>query len=317
MRWPRGHDPPDKRGAGVPRPNRDPVLTSLSVPDAEHFVQLARDVFHHAGILCNYDGQGCLVTERGRYSLIELGRLAAGSPKATWPGMLTRQMAGMVAADKVPPPTSLEEAAPLLLPKLRAVQDLPHPAPAYAPEVLPGIRLVLVLRYPSHVTELLADDAIDAFGSWAAVRSVALANMRRLPPPTISDVSADGDRPDATVHILQYDDSFGASRVLVLAELLAEIGVERPTHGVLFAVPNRHTLMVHVLRGEGVVAVLRMLVDLVRAENASQPAPVSPHLYYWVDGQSAEQVSTIDDDGSSCVLMTASLAEDLVALGLL
>ena len=100
-------------------------------------------------------------------------------------------------------------------------------------------------------------------------------------------------------------------------EALAGIGIERPAHGVLLAVPNRHLLAVHVLGGLGVVTALQTLTRLAAGEHDSRPGPVSPHVYYRAADGRVEQVTFPEPDGRGVgVHVRGLLAEAFAALGL-
>ncbi len=145
-----------------------------------------------------------------------------------------------------------------------------------------------------------------------------MANLRALPPLHRDTIDADPDRADAAVHVLTTDDFFGPSRVLILPEVLAGIGIERPSHGVLVAVPNRHLLAVHALGGAGVVAALQVLVRVSTGEHTQQPGAISPHVYYVPsDGAPAQQVTSFADDGTPSIDVEGALARAFCELGLI
>lgn len=302
-----------------PRPdNPDPVLNQLSVDDAARLVALARQSFAEAGRETIYDGAGALVGDGHTHGLTNLAGTLAQTSRAAWPHAVHRHVETMLAAERTPEPANLAEAAALLYPKLRAREDLPGPAPAYAEESLPGLLTVAALDYPTHVAELLTDERIATLGGWPAIHAVALANLRGLPRPSVRDISADRDRDDATVHALMSEDFFGASRVLLMHELLAGIGIEAPRHGVLFAIPTRHLAALHVPRGPGVLAALNLLVRLAQTEYESGPGSLSRHVYYRCADGSTQQITSYDDDAERVeVTVDGRLHDVFVGLGLL
>ncbi len=303
---------PDQ-GRRVPDP--DPVFPVLSRERAGELVALAHQSFAEHGRETVYDGNGALVGQGHVHGLGNLAALAAQTPPRQWPGLVDRHVVGMLTAYATPDPTGLDEARDLLLPKIRLAADIPQPLPDYAPEVLPGVVALAALDYPTHVSELLADARVDELGGWGVVREVAWENLRRLPAPTVSHIQAG---PDAPVLALTSSDFFGASRLLVLDEVLAGLGVERPTHGVLVAVPHRHLMLVHVLEGPGVVAALGLMSRSARAQWESEPGPVSPEVYYRDARGRAEQVTRAGGEpGRVDVLVTGAFEEAMRALGLL
>ncbi len=280
------------RGRRVrPVEDPDPVFPTLSRRRAVELVALTRRSFAEHGRETVYDGSGALVGQGHVHGLTNLAALAAHTPAREWPSMVDRHVVGMLAADATPDPSGLDEARHLLLPKIRLLADIPERRPAYAPEVLPGVVALAALDYPTHVSELLADERIDELGGWERVRDVAWGNLRRLPAPAVSAVQADPRAGDATVLAFSTTDFFGASRLLILDELLATQGVERPTHGVLVAVPHRHLMLVHVLEGAGLTAALGLMSRGARAQYGVEPGPVSPEVYYRDASGQAEQVT--------------------------
>jgi hypothetical protein len=314
VRWFRRRAPDDD---GVPGPpvDPDPVLPVLSRDDAATLVALTRRTFAEHGRETVPDGDGALVGDGLVHGLGNLAAVVAQLPRRQWPEAVARHVRTMIEAHATTEPATLEEARPLLLPKLRPLASLDVARPAYAPEPLPGILAVAALDYPTHVSELLSDERLDAFGGWSAVRDIAFANLRRLPAPHHDQIDSDPSRSDAVVHLLATDDFFGASRVLLLDEVLAGIGIERPAHGVLLAVPNRHLLAVHVLAGLGVVTALQTMVRLAAGEHDARPGPVSPQLFYRSADGRTQQV-TRRTDGHVGVHVEGPLAEAFAALGL-
>ena len=301
----------------TPPPDPDPVLPVLSREDAARLVALTRHTFAEHGRETVPDGQGALVGQGHVHGLSNLAATVSLVPRREWPGLVRRHVATMLQAHETEEPADLDAARDLLLVKLRAAAEIPSPRPLYAPEVLPGVLAVAALDYPTHVSELLSDERVDELGGWEAVREVAWSNLRRLPAPARQDLHGDPDRQDGTVHVLTTEDFFGASRLLLLDELLAGMGVERPAHGVLLVVPNRHLLAVHVLRGPGVVAAVDVLVRMAAGEHAGRPGPVSPHVYFRAADGRTQQVTSVEDDGSTAVHVEGALAEAFTALGLL
>ncbi len=316
MRWFRRRASDDD---GVPGPpaDPDPVLPVLSRDDAATLVALTRRTFAEHGRETVPDGDGALVGDGLVHGLGNLAAVVAQLPRRQWPEAVARHVRTMIEAHATAEPATLEQARPLLLPKLRPLVSLDAGRPSYAPEPLPGILAVAALDYPTHVSELLSDERVAALGGWDAVRDIAFDNLRRLPAPHHDEIDSDPARTDAAVHLLATDDFFGASRVLLLDEVLAGIGIERPAHGVLLAVPNRHLLAVHVLGGLGVVTALQTLTRLASGEHDARPGPVSPHVYYRAADGRIEQVTFPEPDGRGVgVHVRGLLAEAFAALGL-
>lgn len=293
----------------------DPALPALSCSDAAALVEIAQKILLEAELPSSYDGAGYLQVGDVRLPLASMASSAAKAARQSWPTVVRRHVHNLLAVLAASLPATLDEARTLLLPLLRS-NDPARPLPEYAEEILPGVMVLAALDYRSHVTDVMSDDLIAHYGGWTVVMNAAMINLQSLPEPTISDVIGDPNRDDSTVHVLMFEDSFGASRLLRLPEVLSGIGVERPRHGVLVAVPHRHLLAVHVVRGEGVVPALRALSRLASREFGTGPGPISPHVYYRSPGGQAQQVTRIGTSGEVSLSVAGPLAETLRALGL-
>lgn len=303
----------------VPATDRDPVLPALSREDAVALGRLARESFVRHGIETVEDGRGALVAMDGRlYGLTNLSAAVAHEPKARWPELVRSHVEGLLASHAQPGPVSLDEVRTQVYPRLRWAADLPEPGPTYAPRPLPGVAEIAAIDYPSHVAELLSDEAVDRLGGWPVARESAMANLRALPPMHRDTLHGDADRDDSDVHVLTTDDFYGPSRLLMLPEVLSGLGIERPSHGVLVAVPNRHLLALHPLQGAGVVAALQVLVRISTGEHDQRPGALSRHVYYVpASGAAAQQVTSFAEDGTLTVNVEGHLADAFTALGLL
>jgi len=288
----------------------------LTVDEAAWLAALVRTAFAEHGRETTPDGTGGLRGDGRTYRLHSLAAHVVAVPRRSWPDVARRHVEDMLAADRTPSPTSLDEVRDQVLLKLRAVADLPGEPPPYAPEVLPGVVAVAAIDYPTHVSELLDADRLTPLGGWEAVRPVAMDNLRRLELPHVEDIVAQAGDPTSVVHVMVADDFFGAARVCVLDQILAStLGVERPRHGVLVAVPNRHVMAVHVPAGPGLLPALNTLAALAAGESVEAPGPISPFVYLMCADGTIEQVTTRGEDGELVVDATGTLADVMDALG--
>lgn len=233
----------------------------------------------------------------------------AGTPADAAPGWPELR-----SVDARPVDAALAERVLPRLVRRAEAEEADRPAVA---EVLPGVSVVIVDTAPDRQTAPVDDLTLLRMGGLATALAHARANLRQLPPPGISDLVADTDRDDATVHVLLFDDFFGASRVLNLPELLAGMGVESPTYGILLAVPTRQVVLVHVVRGAGVIRAGRLLAHKSSQFYDEGPAPLSPHVYYQRGAEPGEQVTTLTGGGALEYEITDALRQCLGELGLL
>ncbi|MEO6701193.1 MAG: hypothetical protein ABI140_17620, partial [Jatrophihabitantaceae bacterium] len=127
----------------------------------------------------------------------------------------------------------------------------------------------------------------------------ATRNLAELPAPELITVRADPALATSRVHLFQTEDFYGASRLLVLANLLREqLGIEGSEAGYLVAVPHRHLLIVHRISDTpAMLAAIRLIGPLAEREHASKPGPISPHVYLLGPDAPPEQVSRLTENG--------------------
>jgi hypothetical protein len=277
---------------------RDPSLTALSVEQAQALTVLAARAFADVGLEVVPDGQGVLVGQGHRFGLHNLAAVVAQLPWREWPDAAARHAAAMGAAEADRSPVRPDQ----LLLKLRATDDVPNPPDFDASTRFPGVLALPAVDFPTKVQEMFAAEALIDIGGrhgWDEFREQALANLRRLPRPELMSLDADENRTDAMVHLFVSDDYFGASRVLVLDTLLADVlRRESPAHGCLVAIPNRHLLAVHLLDGLGVLAAAQVLAGVAEGECRDKPGPISDAVFYLPPTGPAESIATYADDGA-------------------
>lgn len=287
----------------------------LSIDQALTLGRLAEESFVRHGLRVTSDGAGAVSGPDGHFGLHNLATKVAAARWRRWPALVEEHTTSVLAAHAA----AEEPIRPgQVLLKLRHVDDLPSTPDFEAASRLPGILALPAVDRPTHVHELLHADRFAHLGDYAAVSAIGLANLRALPAPSVESLRADEARPDSVVHIFIADDFFGASRVLLLDELLASaLHVEGAPHGCLVAVPNRHVLAVHILEGVGVVAASRVLMDLGASQCATSPGPISPDVYYLPVRGMGQRVGYVEDDGAARFVVEGRLQEAFVALGLM
>jgi hypothetical protein len=260
----------------------DPVLSPLTVAQAERLVRLAEAAAAERGHPMKYDGAGALVPvaddgalETGGVfaGLANLARAVAAVPRQRWRAAVATHFAQMTAG---PPPDLPDDLDRELYLRLVCAATIQPRWRAQVPEFVPGVLTVPASYVERSVAMHFETGHLEQ--SRDELSRIGLANLRRL-RDTVELVEYDGAR----VAVLG-DSMFTASRALVLDTVLREsLKVENPSFGVLVAMPVRDMLLVHVLRDQTVVAALDLMVSVATHAFGSQPGPVSPHVYYVAD----------------------------------
>ncbi|MDT4918727.1 MAG: hypothetical protein QOH89_3427, partial [Pseudonocardiales bacterium] len=269
--------------------------------------------FRAGGMPATYDGAGALHSGGHHYGLHNLAAAVSRAPWRKWPDLVDRHVAAMAEIARA---TDRPIADGQKLLKLRAETDLPEPPDFDAPSGLPGILALPAVDLPTHVQELMKSATVDELGGLEEFLRLGIENLRRLPSPSHQALRADEERADSEVHIFTSDDFFGASRVLVLDHLLASaLRTERPSHGCLVAVPNRHLLAVHLVSGMGVLAAIKLLVHIAEGEQDA-PGPISDCVFYLPKDGPGQRLTERDETGVR-IIADGAFAEALAGLGLI
>lgn len=304
-----------RRRAPAPQPGDDRPdahLSPLTVGQAAQLRVLVRRTLAELGLEGVPEGDRLRLADGRVLGLVNLARAVAHEPASRWPAVVGRHTRIMLDFFDTPLPTSLEEARDRLYLRLVTTGDVP---PGGCVRSI-GADLVqaAAVDHPEHVATVTDAALVEHLGGWDALTEAGLANL--------STLRADQTRrwvdPVAGAEILvSIGGFFNASRLLVLPVLLAQdFGVERPAHGVLLVVPNRHLLAAHVLVGvdETIVAV-RNLAALAAREHAGVVGPLSPNVYFWRDGE-VQQVTTRGPGGELTLDATGAFGQAMTEVGL-
>lgn len=307
-----------RRGPRADGP-RDDVLPALSTEQARELVRLARQVLAELGAeAVHLDGGGLRLADGQVYGLHNVSVQAAGAPFTQWPELLREHFSRMLAVSQQDEQAVVAPEQVFL--RLRNADDLRglQPPLGYpAQEVLPGILALVSIDHPTHVTELTQDlgpTGLDLAGA----AELGLRNLRGLPEPAATTVLAQEDDPTSAVHLLVSEDLFGASRLLVLDEVLqAALAHQLGELGAFVVVPHRHLLGVHLpMTAAGTLAALSLLTQVGMGEHADAPGPVSPFVFHVDRSGEGRQVVFAGEDGTPQLRPDGRVVEVLEALGL-
>jgi len=203
-----------------------------------------------------------------------------------------------------------------LVPDDRVTDDLVHRP------VLPGIEAVLVFDLPDRLVPVGPAN----LAALAAAGAAAAADDGDDGEPTDDedalwqeafDRVAAEDHPEIDVEefgegvplmLLASDSFFCATNALWIERFL-----DPPPHGLLFAVPHRHVIVVHAVHDQGVALALPNLVLLARHNHAEGEGPISPDVFWWHDGEVSriDVVETANDEGTELAI---NLPDELAAV---
>ncbi|MFC8598571.1 hypothetical protein [Isoptericola sp. NPDC057191] len=243
--------------------------------------------------------------------LYNIVRTCEDEPRRAWAGLVgehvDRVIAGLRAAE--PEDLPVDELLTRIRTRLFSSADVDCPRPgdlSYARPFAEGLVTALCVDYPHTVTTISAED------------------LAKLPVP-VEELFAQGQRnTDAEpvdenaalsvrVRILTGESLFVAARAGNFRALLPEVGPA--DQGLLFSVPDRHTILYTVFDGvesiASVNALLRFTATFVNDPEMFHPGGVlSGDVYYWAPDGRVERVGGLADDGHGLELrVTGAFAE--------
>ena len=144
-------------------------------------------------------------------------------------------------------------------------------------------------------------------GEAPTVDETALAALRALPAPEHQVASF-------AVHAFSGD-SLTAGRVLVVEDLLATVDDDPAPHGLLVAVPDARSLLVHAVRDEHVLRAAHLMATIARLRQGEADAIDADVFYRAPDG--TPQRITAHADAEVEVHVEGAFADTLAAMGLI
>lgn len=287
----------------------DAALSFLDAADAEHLRRLVGESFARAGVDVVVHADHVQSTDGTAYGLWNLAATCHESgPRDVWPDVVEAHVALVLDPPPSPEGLSADELLDLTVLRVVATDQLPEDyreTLRYATPVADGLLQVLVADFPTTVTTL-GDAEVERVG---LERLLEVGRARLLAEPVgLEVIELDGG---VRLEMLAGESVHVASKVLVLADVLRSLHGEREyPDGVLVAVPDRHSLMLHVPVDAGVVAALQSMTGGTAHLWASAAGGVSPSVYWWRDG-TLTRVTALDPDGRLRIEVHEDLGEVL------
>jgi len=263
----------------------------------ERFCETALVQARMAGLDVHFGGPGRLDSSDGIvYSLLPLAKRLADRDIATWDEALEAHFEEM--ADSLNEPVGPQH----LRVRLMAAGSMPPEAldTPFWTEFAPGIWACLVVELPTLIRTVTPDDLehLDAHADPTELWQRAWENVREADIIERHDVSMVGK---AELHAFAGSSFFVASKVSDLAAVLAhhldtDAALAAP-HGILVAIPRRHTFAAHVIRDLGVVDAINAMLPFALRLASDGPGPISPNLLWWRDGTWTALSSRATDEG--------------------
>ncbi|EFV14079.1 hypothetical protein [Segniliparus rugosus] len=277
-----------------PSQPQDGLFPRLGTEDVAHIEGLVADSFAQHSLRASVNGEETLVTGGQTYRTREVMDACAdaGDPDF-WPEVVDRWVSNIVAVRNMP--TTIEFDQSDMLSKVRTriitpafAEDL-EAEHRYRKPLVGELIAVLGVELPQ-VTAVLTDEEIaghDLEPLWA--QGQRASNYLQVQPQPVPNSQYD-------LKFVLGDTVFISGKVLDFPSLLESL-IGEARHGVLFSVPAANILIWHVPRESA--AALRAMDELGQSTWLTfkdTPAPLSPEVYFWHEGQYS-RVTFLDGDG--------------------
>ncbi|MBN6042108.1 hypothetical protein [Amycolatopsis sp. 195334CR] len=253
-------------------------LTTTQI-DRLHNLIRRSPVFSGMRVALHHDHVEVLEPEQLELSFAPVFDAVEGAPMSEWADLVDDRLERMIKAvtggsPELDGPT--EDLLGRIYARVRPIEGSPVEWWKYAPEIAPGLLLVLALDHPDRIA-ILNDEQIARHD----FDRLAQAGMENLCGQLPDRYATSGE-----VHLFQGND-YVASTVLVMPYVVEAVtGSPDCPFGTLVAMPNHGTMLFHVLHEANAArAAMREIAEVAAEEyEASQrsgPAPVSRQVYWW------------------------------------
>lgn len=274
------------RASGGARPDWASVFSGDGY---DAFVELVRTALAREGVT-EWRLDGPLARGRARdgsdvtVGLLDLAQLVARLPRKEWPNVVRSHVENTLASEREVrelerDAVDFDKVSARL--KLRLYPETPvvdaSDERVTTSRPLEGTLAQLVFDLPSSVVPVRPPHVARWGKSLGELEKVALDNVAAAAEVGRDKLEMQGG---GTLETIVSDHFFGATHALLLARHLKGT----PAHGALLAVPNRHTVLFHVIEDMKVVTAVNTLVVLAQKYFALGPGSITDQIFWWHAG---------------------------------
>ena len=296
-----------RRGESPSSARPDAVFPQLAAPDTAWIRQTAHRVLTDNGleVALEADGATFVAADGYRITLDNVVATCTRLPREQWGAYIAdhyRQVARSVALPAVGD-LSIDEIRTRIRTRLIPPEALSMAGvdmSAYARPVADGLWAVLCVDFPHVVSYVSSEDAA-ALPDLDGLFRLAQANTDAEPIDRIEHLADD-------IVAVSGDSVFVASTVLNPAALVARTMRRDAPNGVVFIVPDRSRVLLHVIDDVFAVEAMESLAAAAPRMYADATYSISPLVYYW-HRSSITRISDLRPDGTSILVPSPDLVE--------
>lgn len=293
----------------------DPALTFMTVDEADEVRRLALAALAELGIEAEADGGDVRTADGSSIGLWNVATICgAARDRGEWPELVRDHVQELVTAVTPVAPEDMDAAQMRAAVRLRLAEEsyvrgMPE-TPAACEVVAPGLVRHLVLETEHAVVPVTEDVVARVLPVTEAVAAAETNTTTLLDGLDLeSETFGEGAR---AVRVVFSPSPFTATGALDLPRMLRRVDPDADlTRGVVFAVPTRHQIVVHVpTEPDAVRDVLPVMLRFAGTAYDEGAGPIGPELYTWQDGR-IDALTSPGPDGRVQITPTGALAEFL------
>lgn len=272
-----------RRRADEPSPEVDLAYPKLSRADAEWIRTTGQHILHGLGfeVRISDDQTMLLATSGESFGLDNAVAKCLAAARDTWPqvleqhfGSVARGFSGPTIGDLTPEQLAAQVRTRLLPTSslVRGEADL-----TYARPFTDDLSVALCIDFPETVSYI--DSARAAELDLAALYTRGQQNTDAEPVDQMAEYE------DTGVTVLQGESLFISSKVVNMAALLPQVFGRPAPYGVVFAVPDRNTALLHLVESAQAVSAIGELTRMGAQHFPVGVGPLTPNSYHWHQGR--------------------------------
>ncbi len=300
-----------KDGGSDHRAQPDPLFPQLSVDDVAWIRSTAQQVLAGHGIEVTVDNGGAdLVADGARYPLDNVVLTCVQLSRAEWAahveqhfGAVSRMYYGPTVDD-----LSYEQLLTRVRTRVLPVDALEMGGidlRTYARPVADDLAAVLCVDFPETVGYLDS-----ARAATLPLDELFAAGQRNTDAEPIDEIAQHGP-----LTLVTGESVFTSSKILAMAPLVRQVFGHDAPCGVVFAVPDRHGIIMHPVASPEAVSAIGLMTQIAHDLYGKSPWSVSPHTYYWYRGTIARVGSADPETRNIDVVPTDDLLNFLNGFG--
>ncbi len=171
-----------------------------------------------------------------------------------------------------------EKVKHLIMPRLYPIDYLEYKDKMVMRSSLEDTLLTLVFDLPTSIVNVQPDD-VAAWGKGEdELYRLAFQNLRATYPPAFEQMELSGD---AKIQIMAEENFFNPTYALFLEQFEGLLG----QHGTVVGVPHRGALLCYPMEDQNFLNVIHQLAFIVTGMYKDGPGSLSPHLYWYHQGE--------------------------------